>query len=68
MNKKGKKKDKWENVYDYNLYLEYRMDYKRKLGYEEFRKNHRYRFVIWKKRRHIEYMDRMVVLLQGLDE
>ena len=38
------------NMQEYAKYLEYRKDQKRKLSFEEFKKNHKHRYFLWLKR------------------
>lgn len=49
-------RDKQERICEYRNYLEYRKDYKIKLSFEEFKKNHKHRFKLWKKQRYAEYV------------
>ena len=46
----AKKFFKRSNMQDYKNYLEYRSDYKFKLSYHEYKKNHKHKFHAWKKR------------------
>ena len=50
MSWKKEKPNKKENMAEYAKYLEYRKDHKGKLSYDEFKRNHKHRYNLWKKR------------------
>ena len=50
MSCKKEKPNKKKNMEEYNCYLQYRKDHKSKLSYHEFKKNHKHRYHLWKKR------------------